>query len=104
MKINEKHVKSGDRFFKSILKNNEVRVKYEEEKINSEIAIAVRKVRITAKLTQSKLAEKIGTSQSVIARLESGTDTRTPSLDLLARIGKVCKAHLEVGFRFKHAS
>lgn len=104
MKINEKYVKSGDRFFKDLLKNKEIRVKYEEEKINSEIAIAVRNIRIKAKYSQTELAKKIGTSQSVIARLESGNDTRTPSLSLLARIGEVCKAHLELAYRFKHAS
>jgi predicted transcriptional regulator len=99
MKVNKKHVKSADPFFKKILKNKEVRIKYENEKIQSEIAIAVRKIRIHANLTQSRLAEKVGTTQSVIARLESGTDMRVPSIPLLARIGDVCKRHLELAFR-----
>jgi DNA-binding XRE family transcriptional regulator len=103
MKINEKKVKSGETFFKGILKNDEIRILYEEEKIKSEIAMAVQTARVKAHLTQSKLAEKIGTTQSVIARLESGTDKRVPSISLLARIGEVCKAPLELSFRFKHA-
>ena len=47
-----------------------------------------------------ELAEKVGTSQSVIARLESGSDVRTPSLSLLARIATACNAEFEFGFKF----
>ncbi len=99
MKINKKHVKSADPFFKKLLKNKEVRIKYEHENIQSQIAVAVRGIRISANLTQSKLAEKVGTSQSVIARLESGEDKRVPSMPLLARIGDVCKKHFEFAYR-----
>jgi ribosome-binding protein aMBF1 (putative translation factor) len=100
MKVNQKRVKPAELFFKKMLKNQEIRIKYEEEKIKSEIAMAVRKARMNAHLTQSVLAQRVGTTQSVIARLESGTDKRVPSIPLLARIGDVCKAHLELAFRF----
>ena len=90
-------------FFQKVLKDPAVRFLYEEEHAKTEIANAVRSARIKAGLTQSELAKKIGSVQSVIARLESGSDKRTPSLPLLARIAAACGADFEFGFRFKRA-
>ena len=104
MKVNRKYVKSAEPFFRALLKNPEVRIAYEEERTKSRIAMAVRAARLKANLTQAKLAEKIGTTQSVIARLESGADKRVPTLPLLAHIAAACHGTLEVGFKFKHAS
>lgn len=55
-------------------------------------------LRNKAHLTQSQLAEKAGTTQPVIARLESGADTRIPSLALLARIAAASQAKLHLWF------
>jgi DNA-binding XRE family transcriptional regulator len=104
MKINRKYYKPAEPFFKKLLKDPEVRFYYEQEKAKSKIAVAVKAARIKANLTQAKLADRIGTTQSVIARLESGNDTRTPSLPLLAQIAIACGGSLELGFKFKHAS
>ena len=103
MKINKKYYKSADPFFRKLLKDPEVRFHYEQSRAKSRIAMAVKEARTRAHLSQAKLAEKIGTTQSVIARLESGNDERTPSLPLLARIAATCGGHLELGFRFKPA-
>ncbi len=102
--MTKKKHKSAESFFNSLLEDPEVRIKYEEEKVKSEIAFVVKSARNRAGLTQAELAEKIGTSQSVIARLESGTDSRTPSLSLLARIASSCDASFEFGFKFDQAS
>ena len=51
-----------------------------------------------------QLAKKAKSSQVVIARLESGMDQRTPSLDLLERIARALKAKLLVSFDYKHAA
>lgn len=99
-----KNYKSANPFFKKLLKDPEIRIKYEEEKVRSEIAFMVKRLRQKAGLTQEELAKKIGTSQSVIARLESGRDTRTPSLSLLSRVAGTCDAILEFGFSYKKAS
>ncbi|MEK7766367.1 MAG: helix-turn-helix transcriptional regulator [bacterium] len=98
-----KHYESPARFFRKLLKDPEVRFHYEQERARTDIAMAVREARRRAKLTQASLARKIGSTQSVIARLESGTDSRTPSLPLLAHIAAACHGRLELGFRFKHA-
>ena len=76
----------------------EFRILFEEERARSEIALAITKARKAAGLTQAQLAEKIDTTQSVIARLESGSDDRMPSLSLLARIASATGKHLILEF------
>lgn len=56
------------------------------------------KFRKQAHLTQGELARRASTTQPVIARLESGVDTRMPSLDLIARIAAASNAHLILNF------
>jgi len=50
------------------------------------IASVLIEARVQAKLSQQQLAERMGTSQSTIARLESGT--ANPSISTLERIAK----------------
>jgi ribosome-binding protein aMBF1 (putative translation factor) len=88
-------------FVQKLLKNSEIRILFEEERAKTEIAMVVREARLRAGLTQNELAKKAETTQAVISRIESGTDTRIPSLALLARIAAACKAKLMFGFDFK---
>jgi transcriptional regulator with XRE-family HTH domain len=60
--------------------------------------------RIRAGLTQGDLAKKVGTSQSVVARLESSINTRIPSLNLLERIATAFKARLSISFEYPKAA
>ena len=83
------------------LKDPEFSFYFEREKSISEIARFVRDARLKAGLTQAQLAKKAQSSQVVIARLESGTDQRVPSLDLLERIASALKAKLLVRFEYK---
>jgi DNA-binding XRE family transcriptional regulator len=102
--MKKKTYKSAKPFFQNLLKDKEIRILFEEEKAKTEIAHAVRTTRLKANLTQAELAKKIDTTQSVIARLESGSDKRVPSLGLLARIAAACGASFEFGFSFKKVS
>ena len=88
-------------FIEKQLNDPEIRVLYEQERAKTVIAEAVRQARIHAGLTQMELAELADTTQAVISRIESGSDARTPSLPLLARIAGACKAQLTVGFAFR---
>jgi len=88
-------------FFRNLLKDSEVRLLYEKERTRTDIALVVREARRRANLTQAALAKRIHSTQSVIARLESGTDTRIPSLPFLAHIAAACRGQLELGFRFR---
>ena len=59
-----------------------------------ELAHQVIRLRIARGLTQAQLAERVGTTQSSIARLESGS--REPSLSFLRRVVKALGGQLEV--------
>lgn len=54
----------------------------------------VREARKRAGLTQRQLAERAGTTQSAIARLESGRTS--PSFDLVLRLVRLCGFRLDV--------
>lgn len=94
----KKAYKSARPFINKLLQDREIRVLFEEERIKTKIAEVVRTTRIRAGLTQSELAKLAQTTQAVISRLESGMDSRIPSLSLLARIAGACKAKLEFSF------
>ncbi len=102
--MKKKQYKPAKHFFQKLLKDKAIRIHYEEERVKTEIAHAVRTARMKADLTQTELAKSIGTTQSVIARLESGSDKRVPSIPLLARIAAACGAHFDFGFIFSKAS
>lgn len=100
----KKNYKLARPFFEKLLSDKNVRIHFEEENAKTNIAHAVRTARLKANLTQLQLAKLIGTSQSVVARLEGGSDKRVPSIPLLARIAAACGAHFELGFNFSKAS
>jgi ribosome-binding protein aMBF1 (putative translation factor) len=102
--MKKKNYKLAKPFFQNLLKDKEIRILFEAEKAKTEIAEAVKTARLKANLTQAELAKKIKTTQSVIARLESGSDKREPSLGLLARVAAACGASFEFGFNFKKVS
>jgi DNA-binding XRE family transcriptional regulator len=74
---------------------------YQRELLINEISKMVIQLRNSAHLTQTELASKAGTTQPVIARLESGIDTRIPSLALLARIAAASHVNLHISFAEK---
>ena len=69
----------------------------EEEYVNIQVAQMIYDARVSAGITQTKLAEIVGTHQSTIARLES-SDYRGHSLKMLKRIASALKLNLEVRF------
>jgi ribosome-binding protein aMBF1 (putative translation factor) len=68
-----------------------------EAELNARVAQLIYDVRNRAKLTQSELAELIGTTQSVISRLEDA-DYEGHSLSMLQRIATALHARLEIRF------
>ena len=60
-----------------------------------DLAVLVREMREEAGLTQAELAKKIGTAQSVIARLE-GAEYTGHSLTMLERIAGACGVNLKL--------
>ena len=103
MKAKTKRVTLKDALSRE-LKDAEFGFYFQREQAISEIARLVRDARLKAGLTQAQLAKKAQSSQVVIARLESGTDQRIPSLDLLERIASALKAKLLVRFEYKQVA
>lgn len=84
---------------KSQLKDPKFKEHYERELLINAVSKMIVKLRKSSKLTQAELAKRAGTTQPVIARLESGTGTRVPSLLLLARIAHATHARLDIKFQ-----
>ncbi len=85
-------------------KDPEFRFYYERARALRHVARLIQMARAKAGLTQADLAKKIGTSQSVVARLESASNTRIPSLNLLERIAAAFKARLSISFEYPKAA
>ena len=73
----------------------ELRALVEEERVHVQVAREIYSLRASRGLTQAQLARKVGTSQSVIARLED-SDYEGHSLRMLRRIAEALDARLAV--------
>ncbi len=78
-------------------KSASLRLGIANARINLEVAQMIYDARTKAGLSQRELAERIGSGQSVIARLEDA-DYRGHSLTMLQRIGNALGQQLEVRF------
>ncbi len=83
------------------MKKKEYRQAYEELAPEFALARAVIAARVTAGLTQEQLAQRMETTQSVIARLESGR-TR-PSTQTLERLATATGTRLKITFERSRA-
>lgn len=87
-------MKSYKDFKKQVLKDKEVRKEYNALAPEFAIAQAVIEERLKRGLTQTGLAKKIGTRQSAISRLESGS--YNPSINFLEKVAKALNLKLIV--------
>lgn len=73
-------------------------VKAEFEKTGEEFTLLDEflKARSERGLTQAQVAERIGTTQSAVARMESGRGKHSPSLATLSRYAEALGCRLEV--------
>ncbi len=85
-----------DEFLKDSLKNPKIKIEY--DKLQPEFALidALIKTRAKNNLTQRQLANKMGTKQSVISRLEIGR--ANPTFSFLKRLAKALNSNLEIRF------
>ena len=75
----------------------------EAERVNAQVARLIHDLRVAAKLSQQELAELIGTTQSVISRLED-SDYDGHSLSMLTRIAAALNRRLTVVMSAKDPS
>lgn len=80
---------------RKLAKDPELRSRVEKEILNSRVASLICDAREQAGLTQQQLAERIGTRQSVIARLEDA-DYSGHSLTMLAKIAHALDRQVQV--------
>ena len=87
---------AGEILYRRYIKGNRQREAWlEQERENAEIASMIYDLRTQAGLTQKELADRIGTKQSVISRLEDA-DYGGHSLSMLRRIARALKQRLTV--------
>lgn len=80
------------------LKNPELCRLYEKERKALTIAYEIARLRHRLGLSQKELARRVGTTQEVICRLESGAYTGY-TIRTLERIAKATNTELAIGFR-----
>ncbi len=81
---------------KEILKKPGVRERYNQLKPEMDVVRAMIDARLKRGMTQQILAEKMGTKQSVISRLESGR--ANPSISVLQKLARALDTELEIKF------
>ena len=87
---------SFDQYLAHQMKNKVFRRAYEEESQRLEIAYKMLQLRKQQKLSQKELAKKLETTQSVIARMETGQQNFTTNT--LQKIASVFKRELKIEF------
>ena len=78
------------------LANAEVKAEYEKMADKFSLLDEFLKARAEQGLTQAQVAEKIGTTQSAVARMESGGGKHSPSLATLTKYADALGCKLEV--------
>ena len=79
-----------------LFKSDEVKEEYEKLNVMYEIKKQIIRYRIENNLTQKELADRIGTKQSAISRLENYD--YTPSVEFLDKVAHALGKKLEIRF------
>jgi ribosome-binding protein aMBF1 (putative translation factor) len=79
---------------KELLKDPEFKKEYDALEVEYSIITQVIQKRLDKKMSQKQLAEKIGTKQSAIARLEGGNTN--PSVAFLEKVSKALGSKLQI--------
>lgn len=87
-------MKDWEDFKKELLKDPEVKRGYDALELEFNIIAQVIQKRLEKKMSQKQLAEKIGTKQSAIARLEGGNTN--PSVAFLEKVSKALGSKLQI--------
>lgn len=77
--------------------NPEMEELLEEEHLHAEVAVQIYQLRTEAGLSQRALAKRIGTTASVICRLENA-DYEGHSLSMLRRVAKALNQRVKISF------
>ncbi|MCL5289762.1 MAG: helix-turn-helix transcriptional regulator [Bacillota bacterium] len=81
---------------KILLQDQETKEEYDKLEVLYEIKREIIRLRTENKLSQAELAERVGTKQSAISRLEAGE--YNPTLEFLAKVAKSLGKKIEIRF------
>lgn len=95
--MKQKKYYSHEELHREWMKDPEFRREYDKLEPEFQIARQIIGARIKQKMTQKELAEKIGTGQAVISRLE-GMNAK-PSISLLTRVAQALKTEINITVR-----
>jgi DNA-binding XRE family transcriptional regulator len=84
---------------KKQLKNNEVKLHFDQVQFYLQVARIISELRAKAELSQSELAKRADVSQPMIARLEKGDHRRTPTFDTIYRILKALGYRMTISIK-----
>ena len=87
---------SFEHYLAQQMKDRKFRKAYEEESQRLKIAYQIAKLRKQQKLSQKELAHRLKTTQSVVARMETGEQNLTT--DTLQKIATAFKNSLRIEF------
>ena len=90
-------MKKYELFKKKLLADPVVAKEYEAHRAEFEVAEALIRARISAKMTQKDVAEAMHTSQAAIARLESGH--HLPTLQTIQKYAQAVKKSISLEIR-----
>lgn len=79
-----------------LFQSPEVKKEYDELKVLYDIKKEIIQLRLAQGLSQKELAEKVGTKQSAISRLESGE--YNPSIEFLTKVAHALGKELHINF------
>lgn len=79
---------------KELLQNKEVAAEYKRLEPRYQLISELIKARLKSGLSQAELAQKIGTKQSAIARIESGN--ANPTIDFLEKMTSAMNSKLTI--------
>ncbi|MHA1251769.1 MAG: helix-turn-helix domain-containing protein [Candidatus Helarchaeota archaeon] len=91
--------KNYKQFKKKLLKDREIKRAYEKLEPEFDLIKMIIRKRIEKGLTQKELARKIGTKQSAVSRLESGT--YNPTISFLEKVAEALDARLKISLSKK---
>lgn len=90
-------MKTLNQLKKHLFKDPEVKKAYDALEPEFALIRALIRKRLQAKLSQAELAKKVGTKQSAISRLESGS--YNPTIGMLRKVAEALDADLKVSIR-----
>ncbi|MDP2910074.1 MAG: helix-turn-helix transcriptional regulator [bacterium] len=85
-----------EKHFKGKMKDKKFKEAYRKERHRLEVAYKISKLREKKNISQKGLADKLGTTQSVIARIEMGDQNLTT--DTLRKIADAFGCELKIDF------